>query len=112
MKPAICVICGNRSPIAEGDWVEFSDYTADSTNQITHPKGLEWFCNEHIEAAKSVSNLTASEGVKKVLEVYQTPKDASMSSNNSGESLQKDKKSIVNTIVNMFSSKKRTKKFF
>lgn len=63
MKPAICLICGKNSLSAGGDWVEFADYTPSSANDISHPKGLEWFCNEHLDAAKSVAELPSNEGI-------------------------------------------------
>jgi hypothetical protein len=63
MKPAICVICGKKSPSVDGDWVEFSDFSQESISGITHPQGLEWFCVEHLEAAKSIANLSANEGI-------------------------------------------------
>ena len=105
MKPAICAICGNRSPLIEGDWVEFSDYSPESSNQITHPKGLEWFCKEHLEAAKSVSNLTASEGIKEILQEHHVSiANITLEHYHAGSA---QKKSLIDKILNMFKNRSK-----
>lgn len=110
MKPAICAICGNRSPLIEGDWVEFSDYTTESSSQITHPEGLEWFCKEHLEAAKSISNLTASEGIRKLLQEHQLQTTSGTSGYHDAENGQK--KSLINKFANMFRIKNKNGKIY
>ena len=63
MKPAICAICGKRSPMIDGDWVEFSDYAALPKEEIGHPNGLEWFCREHLSAAKSLASQSSKDAI-------------------------------------------------
>lgn len=63
MKPAICLICGKDGLSAGGDWIKFADYKPSSINDIAHPKGLEWFCKDHLDAAKSVAELPSNEGI-------------------------------------------------
>jgi hypothetical protein len=55
MKPPICFLCHKhfRSANAGFDLVEFADYTPLPEGYLGHPHGLEWFCNEHLAAARS-----------------------------------------------------------
>lgn len=64
MKPAVCIICGKSGSQIEGDWVEFSDYEPLANDEIGHPKGLEWFCRNHLDAAKSVANRPCEVGIE------------------------------------------------
>ena len=105
MKPAVCIICGNSSSQIEGDWVEFSDYVPLSKNEIGHPKGLEWFCRNHLSAAKSFANYPSEDGIyllKNKFGVLELSLDP-----NGKENLQDKKKSIISYIVNAI---KRAKK--
>lgn len=63
MKPAVCAICGKSGAHIDGDWVEFSDYEPLAQGEIGHPKGLEWFCRDHLDAAKSVANHSFEDGL-------------------------------------------------
>ena len=69
MKPAICCICGNF-PAAnnEGDWVAFADHDVEAEPSLSHPDGLEYFCEEHINAARCFTSFTAAEALKKIKE--------------------------------------------
>ena len=59
MKPAICSICG-KFPAA-GDWVAFQDHDERQPIGLSHPPGLEYFCDEHVGAARRLVSLdTAS----------------------------------------------------
>lgn len=55
-KPAINEIAPNR-----GDWIEFSDYRPQDTTSLSHPPGLEYFCDEHVEAAKLLASMPSTE---------------------------------------------------
>jgi hypothetical protein len=94
MKPAICLICGKNSLSAGGDWVEFADYMPSSANEITHPKGFEWFCNEHLDAAKSVAELPSNEGIKILKRRFNIPLEIEQSGEE--EKVYKKKKPYLN----------------
>jgi len=64
VKPAICPVCGTSAIQSKGDHVEFSDYEPLPSDYIGHPHGYEWFCADHLEAAKSMSNLPAENVIK------------------------------------------------
>jgi hypothetical protein len=102
MKPAICIICGKSSSLIEGDWVEFSDYVPLLKDEIGHPKGLEWFCCNHLSDAKSFANHPSEDGIKLLKNkfgVFEAPQD-----HHSKENLQDKKKSIINRIIGAFKS--------
>jgi hypothetical protein len=64
MKPAICSICGKSAiESRNGDWVTFTDYKRLDNEEIGHPDGLEWFCELHVEEAKSLSQLKSTEAL-------------------------------------------------
>lgn len=67
MKPAICCVCG-KSPISldDGDWVKFKDYDKEATTELSHPIGLEYFCNEHIDEGRSLSNMNSVDALNKL----------------------------------------------
>jgi hypothetical protein len=65
VKPAVCVLCGKAaidtpSP-NNGDWVEFADYRAQDPVMLGHPIGLEYFCDEHVAAAKHLTSKPSTE---------------------------------------------------
>jgi hypothetical protein len=71
MKPAVCGICGKIPDKAQmGAWVEFSDYDAEGEKDLSHPDGLEYFCDEHLDAARSLAGLTSAEALKKLQILY------------------------------------------
>ncbi len=70
MRPPICYSCRKRfSPSKEGGKVRFKLSEEDKVYNkrfekegfVGHPKGLEWFCEKHIEKAKSLKHLTIKE---------------------------------------------------
>ena len=67
MKPAICMLCGKPSvdvkPPGKGDWVEFSNYHPSDSFSLDHPEGLEYFCDEHLAAAKLFSAKASSDAL-------------------------------------------------
>ena len=72
MKPAVCSICG-KTPLStdgDGDWVEFLDYDSEAELTYSHPKGLEYFCGEHISQARCLDNMNASEALEKLNEIF------------------------------------------
>ena len=74
MKPAICSVCG-KSAIEnltsnKGDWVEFQDYDQNSSDSLSHPKGLEYFCGEHLSVAMGYANMDSSEALKQLKIMY------------------------------------------
>jgi len=76
MRPPICAICHKRFETSEGGLVSFT-LTAEEVEQNKvfkkqgysgHPKGLDWFCGNHIEQAKTLNHLTLGEALKKMKE--------------------------------------------
>ena len=62
MKPPICAVCRRRRPKATVDrLVRFSDYEPLPPRMVGHPKGLHWFCSDHVEAAKALADKPWSE---------------------------------------------------
>lgn len=70
MKLAACCICGKIPATAnEGDWLEFQDYHAEGIG-MSHPAGLEFFCDEHIDAARSLTGIDSTDALKQMRAVY------------------------------------------
>ena len=76
MRPPICAFCGKdfRDSTSKGGLVRFK-LTADEiesnsrkvqSNFVFHPKGLEWFCGDHILAAKKLSHLSLKSALIKM----------------------------------------------
>lgn len=67
MKPAVCALCGKSAahmkPPNTGDWVEFSDYQSPVAGSLDHPRGLEYFCDEHVGAAKPLAMKTSADAL-------------------------------------------------
>lgn len=67
MKPGICVLCGkacvDEIPSNEGSYVKFSDYQEPEIFSLDDPVGMEYFCDEHVEAARLLSSLTSKEAL-------------------------------------------------
>lgn len=67
MKPPVCHLCRKHLELDDGpylengygDLVKFMDYRPLPLPCVGHPHGLEWFCKEHIAAAKKLSYLDA-----------------------------------------------------
>ena len=74
MRPPICAMCHDR--FHEGGGLvtfalddaarAFAHRRAEQPGFVGHPPHKEWFCATHIEAARSLSELTRSEAVKKM----------------------------------------------
>ncbi|HIG66084.1 MAG TPA: hypothetical protein EYQ43_11160 [Methyloprofundus sp.] len=71
MRPAICKVC-NISAVQSpnGEWVTFLDYKSLDEEEIGHPDGLEWFCENHIEAAKLLSHKNYSDALQELQKKY------------------------------------------
>lgn len=71
MRPAVCKVC-NTSAIQSpnGEWIQFSDYKSLDDEEIGHPDGLEWFCENHVEAAKLLSNKNYSDAIGELRSKY------------------------------------------
>ncbi len=70
MKPATCVVCGKYfRDIPEGltgDWVNFSDFEKADPEALSDDLGREFFCDEHVAAARELSHLTSKEAVERL----------------------------------------------
>lgn len=65
MKPPICALCRKRfSPSSGGSTVSFKDYTSLPDGIVGHPKGLAWFCSDHIDLAEVHSHLSMAEALQ------------------------------------------------
>ncbi len=78
MKPPICSICG-KSELGnmhsnKGDWVRFQDYIQNRAESLSHPlsqpKGLEYFCGEHLSAAMKFTHMSSDEALKQLKTMY------------------------------------------
>jgi len=63
MKPPICGVCGTRFPASEGGTVRFANFESLPEGMVGHPKGLVWFCAEHIDQARSLSSMTSTDAI-------------------------------------------------
>jgi len=72
MKPAICGVCGvSVVQSSDGDWIAFSDYKKSPDNEeIGHPEGLEWFCEDHLEGARLLSGRKRAEALRALRNRY------------------------------------------
>ncbi len=66
MKPPICAYCRKRfSPSSkEGGLVRFANYEPLPERMMGHPKGLAWFCEKHIEEAKTLKDKALNEALQ------------------------------------------------
>jgi hypothetical protein len=76
MKPPICRLCERSidsiaSPERKGgDLVKFADYPPLPDGMAGHPRGLEWFCVEHLHAAQALSSRSTGEAMAELLGVF------------------------------------------
>ena len=57
MRPPICDFCHESFDSSkEGGLVRFADHEALPPEMTGHPNGLLWFCGDHLEAAKVLTN--------------------------------------------------------
>jgi len=79
MKPAICYLCGksalDESSDDKGNWVEFEDYKKESVDNLSHPIGLEYFCNEHFSEANRLKHKKSDEALIELKKIYFVIKD-------------------------------------
>lgn len=67
MQPPICSFCHRDQRDCEGlefGLVKFADY--EPLDRPGHPKGMLWFCNEHLEEAKKLEQLESSNALKQL----------------------------------------------
>ncbi|WP_221796538.1 hypothetical protein [Oceanobacter mangrovi] len=64
MKPVICTVCGKAPKSSQdGDWLAFADFKASEVSDLSHPGGLEYFCGEHLDAARRLQGMIAIEAI-------------------------------------------------
>ncbi|HUY25162.1 MAG TPA: hypothetical protein VMV09_07660 [Candidatus Saccharimonadales bacterium] len=72
MIPPICAVCLREAasvpdafplPLLE-HLVYFADYEADPEAMPGQPQGVEWFCIDHLEAAKASSHLPTDRALR------------------------------------------------
>ena len=70
MRPPICAACDRdfcenaKDSGEEFDLVKFADYEALPPGMTGHPRGYEWFCQKHLDAARKLSHLPLAEAVR------------------------------------------------
>ena len=67
MEPPICSLCHKDQrdhPDLEFGLVRFADY--EPIDRPGHPKGLLWFCEDYLDAAKSLEYLPSSEALERL----------------------------------------------
>jgi hypothetical protein len=76
MKPSVCELCKKphlaESGSVSGDWLEFADYKPLELGVIGHPDGFEYFCDEHVEAARKLTHLPANDALSELQKIYGT----------------------------------------
>ena len=76
MKPAICYLCHTdfRSEYfhiqAGGALVQFADYKPLPEGAGGHPRGLEWFCRHHLQAAQALTSSSTDEALSQLKTAY------------------------------------------
>lgn len=73
MRPPICDLCHERFSAQNGGLVRFSNYTPLPDGMVGHPKGLAWFCPTHIEAARTLTELTRREAISELRLMFPRP---------------------------------------
>jgi len=64
MKPPICAYCRKRFKASNRNLVRFADYKPLPERTVGHPKGMLWFCGEHIEKARQFKDLSSKDALK------------------------------------------------
>lgn len=76
MKPAVCLLCGKAAiediGPSRGDWVQFAECVEVSADSLDHPKGLEYFCDEHLAAAQALISMSSDEALADLQRQYGT----------------------------------------
>jgi hypothetical protein len=72
MRPPICAICHKRfNPGKKSGLISFSlseeekieNLKFDTPGYVGHPKGLEWFCEEHYHIAERYTDIPLAEAL-------------------------------------------------
>ncbi|MGB1250377.1 MAG: glycosyltransferase [Candidatus Promineifilaceae bacterium] len=72
MKPPICEVCStylradSAQSTTQGNLVRFANYEPLPDGMVGHPTGLEWFCGNHVEAAKGLTHLSSSAAIAQI----------------------------------------------
>jgi hypothetical protein len=75
MRPPICNVCGTKfTPDSDGSLVSFARDPADDAwyenakhpGFVGHPPHKAWLCSTHETQARSLTNLTLSEAMKRL----------------------------------------------
>ena len=64
MKPPQCAYCHKRFKASNRNLVKFADYQALPERMVGHPKGMLWFCGEHIEKARQLKDLPSKDALR------------------------------------------------
>lgn len=67
MQPPICSFCDRDqrdNADLEFELVRFENY--EPLDHPGHPKGLLWFCQDHIDAARKLEHLSSSEALREM----------------------------------------------
>jgi hypothetical protein len=81
MRPPECAICGKDFDLDSGGGLvhfkkRFSDRVwerkMNRTDSIGHPPYAEWFCGEHYEKAKELSDLTIDKAMEQLRKEFKT----------------------------------------
>lgn len=65
MRPPICDLCGTRFD-PDAALVRFADYEPLPEGVVGHPRGLAWFCGRHLAAARSLTDRSEGEALKRL----------------------------------------------
>ncbi len=68
MRVSLCCLCYKNfyeDEKLEGGAVEFSDYAPPPNGEVwlDDPPGIEWFCNEHLPAARALAYIPSQEAL-------------------------------------------------
>jgi len=66
MRPPICDLCGKDIDYKSNSsdyLIKFSDHEELPPHTVGHPKGLLWFCDEHVNIASKLSHLSSTEAL-------------------------------------------------
>lgn len=72
MRPPICACCGldfrddDLQSETSGGLVRFADYEPLPERMVGHPKGLAWFCSQHITAARALTDYALGTALAKM----------------------------------------------
>ena len=79
MKPPYCHLCGKYvdldrlPPGSSSGRVRFRDYQPLPPDWVGHPRGMEWFCEEHLAAAERLAGLDMEEALAHLRTEFNIP---------------------------------------